>query len=121
MVAIADPASDDVVAFVEDHLGSDYRLVVAPRAQIERAAFGAAPEEPPQAEPQPAPAATQVRLVLRLVNGEALELGAYSDRAAADAAAAQVVERVGAGEASGWLVVGDRYVRPGAIVSLDLV
>jgi MshEN domain len=119
VVAIADPANDAVVAFIEDHLGSRYRLVVAPRAQIERAALGKAPGAPWQ--PVAVPKTTFTRVVLRLVNGEELELGSYVERAEADAAAARFAEQFAADELRGWLAVDGRYVRPGAILSLDVV
>jgi hypothetical protein len=119
VVAIADPANDDVVAFIEESLGSRYRLVVAPRVQIERAAGVTAPVS--LVDPAPEPAAAGARVVLRLVNGEELELGRHGDRASADAAAARIVETLAADEARGWLALDGRYVRPGAIVSLDVV
>ena len=152
VVAIADPADQDVVDFLGERIEGEYRLVVAARAEIERAALGpiassdtvlpppqaaAAPEStelrqtapapvpapppvaPPPPVPQPTPAA--FRLVLRLLNGELLELGSFEDRASADASAAHVVQQLIAGEAAGWLAFDGRYVRPGAIVSLDVV
>jgi Type II secretion system (T2SS), protein E, N-terminal domain len=155
VIAIADPADQDVIDFLGERIEGEYRLVVAARAEIERAALGAgssngtvappparevveAPAEP-QAEaeapapampapatlaeqppvPQPTPAA--FRLVLRLLNGELLELGSFDDRATADASAAQVIQQLIAGEAAGWLAFDGRYVRPGAIVSLDIL
>jgi hypothetical protein len=59
--------------------------------------------------------------VLRLLNGELLELGSFDDRATADASASQVIQQLIAGEAAGWLAFDGRYVRPGAIVSLDVL
>jgi type IV pilus assembly protein PilB len=166
VVAIADPADQDVVDFLGERIEGEYRLVVAARAEIERAALAAgspgaaaptappipaappapptpeppvAPEAPkpseppvsaapepaapaappPPAVPQPTPAA--FRLVLRLLNGELLELGSFEDRASADASASHVVQQLIAGEAAGWLAFDGRYVRPGAIVSLDVI
>jgi hypothetical protein len=78
-----------------------------------------APAAPSPPVPQPTPAA--FRLVLRLLNGELLELGSFEDRASADASASHVVRQLIAGEAAGWLAFGGRYVRPGAIVSLDVI
>lgn len=154
VVAIADPADQEVVDFIGERLEGEFRLVVAARAEIERAARGpiapsetdttspaaqspVAPEAtelrqsapvpepvpppvaPPPPVPQPTPAA--FRLVLRLLNGELLELGSFEDRASADASAAHVVQQLIAGEAAGWLAFDGRYVRPGAVVSLDVV
>jgi MshEN domain len=119
VVAIADPANEAVTAFIEDHLGSRYRLVVAPRAQIERAALGKPTAGPWQ--PFAVPAPTGSRIVLRLVNGEELDLGTFADRSEADAEAARLAERFAADEPKGWLALDGRYVRPGAIVSLDVL
>jgi hypothetical protein len=137
VVAVADPASDELIAFLEERFGEEYQLVVAARAEIERAALNvgtaaesAAVEAPasavppsPAAEtpPAPAPVARTYKLVLRLLNGELIELGTFDDRASADASAAHVVQQLIAGEASGWLLFDGRYVRPGAIVSLDVM
>jgi hypothetical protein len=145
VVAVADPANDEVVAFLEERLGEKYQLVVAARTEIERAALAVGPRaespaaaapapaappsptvEPPPApavEPPPAPVAVARthKLVLRLLNGELIELGTFDDRATADASAAHVVQQLIAGEASGWLLFDGRYVRPGAIVSLDIL
>ena len=119
VVAIADPANDGVITFIEEHVGARYRLVVAPRAQIERAALGKPIAGPWQ--PLAVPAPKDSRVVLRLVNGEELELGSYGERLEADLAAARFAERFAADEAKGWLEIDGRYVRPGAIVSLDVV
>jgi hypothetical protein len=133
VVAVADPASDELVAFLEERFGEEYQLVVAARAEIERAALAVgtasesvasdAPAPAPTAavEPQPVPVARTHKLVLRLLNGELIELGTFDDRASADASAAHVVQQLIAGEASGWLLFDGRYVRPGAIVSLDVM
>jgi hypothetical protein len=142
VIAVADPASDEVVAFIEERFGEDYKLVVAARTDIERSALGPAPVSesesspaepaaPLAAAPAPAPVpeepplappvARTYKLVLRLLNGELIELGSFDDRASADASAAHVVQQLIAGEASGWLLFDGRYVRPGAIVSLDVI
>jgi hypothetical protein len=151
VVAIADPADQDVIDFLGERIEGEYRLVVAARAEIERAALGAgstneaiapapvrevteeapAVREAPAPAPEAAPAAPQApvpqptpaafRLVLRLLNGELLELGSFDDRATADASASQVIQQLIAGEAAGWLAFDGRYVRPGAIVSLDVL
>jgi Type II secretion system (T2SS), protein E, N-terminal domain len=186
VIAIADPADQDVIDFLGERIEGEYRLVVAPRTEIEGAALSvsssngraapapvrevaeapappdptvpappdptvrAAPEAtvpaapdaaapavpdatvPAAAEaaapapaaprppvPQPTPAA--FRLVLRLLNGELLELGSFDDRGSADESASHVVQQLIAGEAAGWLAFDGRYVRPGAIVSLDVI
>jgi hypothetical protein len=80
-----------------------------------------APATPAAQQPVPQPTSAAFRLVLRLLNGELLELGSFDDRATADASAAQVIQQLIAGEAAGWLAFDGRYVRPGAIVSLDIL
>jgi hypothetical protein len=119
VVAIADPANDGVITFIEDHLGSRYRLVVAPRAQIERAALGKPIAGPWQ--PLAVPSPKSARIVLRLLNGEELELGTFGERAEADAEAARLAEQFAADELRGWIRLDGRYLRPGAILSLDVV
>jgi hypothetical protein len=148
VIAIADPADQDVIDFLGERIEGEYRLVVAARAEIERAALGAgssngtvapppvrevveapaepeveapAPATPAAQQPVPQPTSAAFRLVLRLLNGELLELGSFDDRATADASAAQVIQQLIAGEAAGWLAFDGRYVRPGAIVSLDIL
>ena len=162
VIAIADPADQDVIDYLGERIEGEYRVVVAARAEIEAAALSvsssngvappapvrqvaeapAAPEAtvpavPEAAEPvateaiAPAPAAPRppvaqptpaaFRLVLRLLNGELLELGSFDDRGSADESASHVVQQLIAGEAAGWLAFDGRYVRPGAIVSLDIL
>jgi hypothetical protein len=62
------------------------------------------------------------RLVVRLLGGEELELGSYDDREVAVAAARELVERFSAAEASGeWPEVEGRFLRPGAVASIDVL
>jgi hypothetical protein len=68
--------------------------------------------------PQPQPELTWA-VVLRLANGERLELGSFPGEAAATEQARAVVAQVSAEE--GWPFVGGRFIRPDAIVSIDLV
>jgi hypothetical protein len=58
-------------------------------------------------------------VVLRLANGERLELGSYPGEAAAVEQASAVVAKVATED--GWPFVGGRFIRPDAIVSVDLV
>jgi hypothetical protein len=70
-------------------------------------------------------AAAQVetrRLVVRLLGGDELELGSYTDRDEAVAAARELVGRFSAAEESGdWPDVDGRFVRPGAVASIDVL
>jgi hypothetical protein len=62
------------------------------------------------------------RLVVRLLGGEELELGAYSDRDEAVAAARELMQRFSAAETSGeWPDVDGRFIRPGAVASIDVL
>ena len=62
------------------------------------------------------------RVVIRLLGGDELELGGYDDRDQAVAAARELMERFSAAESSGeWPEVDGRYVRPGAVASIDVL
>jgi hypothetical protein len=62
------------------------------------------------------------RLVVRLLGGDELELGRYDDRDEAVAAARDLMERFSAAETSGeWPDVEGRFVRPGAVASIDVL
>jgi hypothetical protein len=86
-------------------------------------------EPPPTAVPPPKPEPTPTEnvrpasfsVLMSLVNGEKIELFASNDREAAQAAAEDVVRQLVATEAAGWPAVGGRFVRPAAIVSIDVV
>jgi hypothetical protein len=94
-----------------------------------------APVEP-QPEPRPEPAEvaaeTQVvrfvepaaietiaRVFVRLSNGERVEAGSFDDMAAAKARAEEVVAQVSTSD-NGWPFFGGRYIRPEAVVSVDV-
>ena len=62
------------------------------------------------------------RLVVRLLGGEEVALGSFDDREQAVSAARALVERFGAAEASGeWPEVDGRFLRPGAVASIDVL
>lgn len=62
------------------------------------------------------------RLVVRLLGGEELELGAFDEREGAMKAAAEVVALLAAAEASGdWPEIEGRFLRPGSIASIDVL
>lgn len=62
------------------------------------------------------------RLVIRLLGGDELELGSYDDREQAVAAARELMERFSGAESSGeWPDVEGRFVRPGAVASIDVL
>jgi hypothetical protein len=74
------------------------------------------------AERTAAQATESRRVVIRLLGGDELELGGYDDRDQAVTAARGLMERFSAAEASGeWPEVEGRYVRPGAVASIDVL
>ena len=80
--------------------------------------FLAAPVSPVAEDPTPAPR----RLVVRLLGGEEVELGDFDDRDDAVEAAQELVARFSTAEASGeWPEVDGRFLRPGAIASIDVL
>ena len=62
------------------------------------------------------------RLVVRLLGGDEIELGSFDDRDDAMEAAQQLVERFSSAEAAGeWPEVDGRFLRPGAVASIDVL
>ena len=59
-----------------------------------------------------------VGVVLRLVDGDRLEAGIFTDEQQARRSAEELVATLGRAD---WPFVGGRYVRPEAVVSVDLV
>jgi hypothetical protein len=73
------------------------------------------------AEPEPASAPTHVVLI-RLREGELLEVGAFRTGAEAAARAQEVVQQIAAAESGAtWPFFAERYLRPDTIVSVDLL
>lgn len=73
-------------------------------------------------EPTPPPAAGARRLVVHLLGGDEIEVGAFDDRDAALAAAQELVARISAAEAAGeWPEVEGRFLRPASIGSVDVL
>jgi hypothetical protein len=103
-----------------------------PVAPVAQEPVTAVTPEPVAATVQPAPAVEPIAapapqpeleptwaVVLRLANGERLELGSFAGEAAAVEQARIVVTQVSTD--GGWPFVGGRFIRPDAIVSVDLV
>jgi hypothetical protein len=57
------------------------------------------------------------QVIVRVQGGDDADAGVFDDRAAAGKRAAELIETADAGT---WLEVGDRFIRPGAIASIDL-
>ena len=69
-----------------------------------------------------AAAAETRRVVVRLLGGDELELGSYEDRDEAVTAARELMTLFSAAEASGeWPEVDGRFMRPGAVASIDVL
>jgi hypothetical protein len=61
------------------------------------------------------------RVVVRMHGGEDLELGRVEGRDPAVQMARDMVQAIESAEGLGeWPLIGDRFVRPGAIVSIDV-
>ena len=78
----------------------------------------------PTASVQPDPGSpSSIHVVLlRLREGEAVEVGTFSTAAEASACAQDVVRQISMAEGdAGWPFFGERYLRPDAIVSVDLL
>ena len=82
----------------------------------------AVPVDAPVASPPDAgPAAVHV-VLLRLRDGEAVEVGTFPTAVEAATRAQEVVRQIATAEGeSGWPFFGERYLRPDAIVSVDLL
>jgi len=76
-------------------------------------------EEPP--EPSVEEAANH-QVVLRLQDGEMLEVGAFTSTAEASAWAQEVVRQIASTDEQGtWPFFANRFVRPDTILSVDLI
>ncbi len=81
--------------------------------------FLAAPVQPAVTE---IVARTPRRLVVRMLGGEEVALGDFDDRDDAIEAAQELVARFSVAETSGeWPEVEGRFLRPGAIASVDVL
>ena len=77
----------------------------------------------PDVETEDMPSMAEVRrLVVRLLGGDEIELGSFDDRDDAMEAAQQLVGRFSSAEAAGeWPEVDGRFLRPGAVASIDVL
>ncbi|MDQ3992914.1 MAG: hypothetical protein M3229_04570 [Actinomycetota bacterium] len=75
-------------------------------------------DQDPAAEAEPS--GGNVTVVVRLVDGDRIEAGIFADEAEARRSAEGLIAALAAAD-SGWPLVEDRYVRPEAVVSVDLV
>ena len=77
---------------------------------------------PPSLVEAPPVETTAARLVVRMLGGEELELGAFDDREAAIEAAKELVGRFSTAEESGdWPEMDGRFLRPASVASIDVL
>ena len=144
LVAVADP-TEEVLAAVRRVLGGEVRFAVAPRSDLADVISavllrGVPAETPPPdleqrtglstlpsatgdvapGETESEGAAAAIEVVVRLSDGDSVALGSYPRASAAKAAAEELIGRLGVRGAS-WPYVGNRFLRPEAIVSIDIV
>ena len=138
LVAVDDPADEVAMRNVRSLIAGDVRFAVATRSEILEvlapgSAAGESPRErvPPPA-PVPAPQAPQAaaavdgtgvacRVVLRLADGDRVEVGSFPSIHRAQEEAKSVIRRLAMASASEWPLFERRFVRPDNIVSVDLV
>ena len=129
IVAIADPSNKEALAHLRWLVGGAAYFVVASWSGIERARAamrGGSEHEPSPADsPNSVPASGRppvsgFSVSVRLADGEQLAVGEFADLGAADQCAAELARRLAAEEEIGWPRVGGRFVRPAAIVSVDV-
>ncbi len=79
------------------------------------------PAPPPSYEPPAAVASATIRVVIRLSNNDRVEAAVVGDPSAARAQAPALIRYIAGKDGSDWPYIGGRYLRPDAIVSVDLV
>jgi hypothetical protein len=144
VVAISDPTNGAALASVRAALGGEIRFAVAATSELASAldraydALEPAPivapapaasapeptaETPPEqtAEEPAASGASPFHVAIRLVNSEAVTVGTYATAAEAEAEAAAVVKRLASTGPGDWPSFAGRFLRPDAIVSVDVV
>jgi hypothetical protein len=146
VVAISDPTNEAAMESVTAAFGSEIRFAVAATSELASAlerAYDAlepppvpTPASEPKTQPTPDPnapsdsgaaahgapsGARKFHVAVRLVNSEAVEVGSYATAAEAEAEAAAVVKRLASAGPAEWPSVRGRFLRPDAIVSVDVV
>jgi len=109
------PAAEQVVEPRVAPLLAQPEAVPAPETSVP------APTVSPELEPQPGPASIHI-VLLRLRDGDVLEVGTFNTVAEASQRAQDVVRQIAEAEgAATWPFFADRYLRPDTIVSVDLL
>jgi hypothetical protein len=108
------------VAFTEPPVSPPARPVVAVPAQ---APVPVAAPAAPVAQPAPPPAALpdlSVAVFMRLSSGERIWAGRFDSAAIAEQRATDIVRALNRPEPGVWAKFGNRLIRPGAVVSIEL-
>jgi hypothetical protein len=145
VVAISDPTNEAAMASVRTAFRGEIRFAVAATSELasaldraydalEPAPVVAAPESNPEPEPtqgtdlaaepraEAAPSdGKSFHVAIRLMNSEAVSVGTYASAADAEAEAAAVVKRLASTGPAEWPSFRGRFLRPDAIVSVDVV
>jgi hypothetical protein len=96
-------------------------VAAAPAPAPEPAPLRLAPPQPVQSsEAQPAGALT-FRVVIRLSNNDRVEAAVVGDPIAAKAQAKALIRYIAGKDGTDWPYIGGRFLKPDAIVSIDLV
>lgn len=98
-------AADDMARLVQPVPAQEPAPIEEPPAQAEDSPVGA-----------PAPAAAEV--FVRLANGERIAAGTYPGQEPAEARARELMQALDGD--SEWPCIGGRYIRPDAVVSIDV-
>jgi hypothetical protein len=96
---------------------------VAPAPMPEPAALRIAPplESAPAHEPESPGGSATVRVVIRLSNNDRVDAAVLGDPRAAKAQAQALIRYIAGKDGSDWPFIGGRFLKPDAIVSIDLV
>jgi hypothetical protein len=87
--------------------------------ELDRLTDSPAPAAPPRPAQTPAPSASDYRIFIRLTTGERLEVATVPGLEEAKNGARELIRRLGT-HGEGWPFIGGRFVRPDAVVSVDL-
>ena len=141
LVAISDPTNEAAMASIRAALGGEVGFAVGATSELASALgraydalepppVAAPPAVEPTAEARPAgneeaeavsPAAERFVVAIRLVNSEAVEVAVFPSAAEAEAEAGAVVKRLASSGRGEWPWFRGRFLRPDAIVSVDVV
>jgi len=133
VVAVSDPADRHIFGQISTELGCKPRFVVATPSVLARlipAAYNSLPPSgsasvPPlpraQADTIAEPPERPVDVILLLSTGERLHISTTADKPEALAEARRLIETITNVSSAAWPLVAGRYVRPDAIISIDIV